>query len=467
MADKQKTIKSPVSISGAGLHTGQNVTLTFKPAPENHGIKFCRIDLEGSPVVEADADFVVDTSRGTTIEKKGVRISTIEHTLAAIVGMDIDNILIELDCVETPILDGSARFYIDAIRKAGVIEQDADRVYFELTKNIDYIDAERRVEMLIVPDKEFRVSVMIDYETQVLGTEYASLDKLENFSDEIANCRTFVFLHELEYLIQNDLIKGGDLSNAIVFVDRIVSQDELDRLAKYFGKPKIQILKEGMLNNVKLRYPNEPARHKLLDVIGDLALVGVRLKGHVIATRPGHLANTNFARMIKQHIRHYQNNDHAPKVDVNKAPIYDINDIKKILPHRPPFLLVDKILEISDRHVIGLKNVTMNEGFFVGHFPDEPVMPGVLQVEAMAQTGGIFVLSTVPDPENYITYFLKMENVRFRHKVVPGDTLIFVLELISPFRRGICHMKGIAYVGDKIVSEAELMAQIARKTPKK
>jgi UDP-3-O-[3-hydroxymyristoyl] N-acetylglucosamine deacetylase/3-hydroxyacyl-[acyl-carrier-protein] dehydratase len=467
MADKQKTILSPSSVSGTGLHTGQTVTLTFKPAPVNHGIKFCRIDLEGSPIVEADADLVVDTSRGTTIEKKGVRISTIEHTLAAIMGMDIDNILIEIDCVETPILDGSSRFFVEAIQKAGVVEQDADRVYFELNNNINYIDAERRVEMLIVPDKEFRVSVMIDYETRVLGTEYASIDKLESFSDEVSNCRTFVFLHELEYLIQNDLIKGGDLSNAIVFVDRIVSQEELDRLAKYFGKPKIQVLKEGMLNNVELRYPNEPARHKLLDVIGDLALVGVRLKGHVIATRPGHLANTNFARMIKQHIRSSQNMNHAPKVDLNKPPIYDINDIKKILPHRPPFLLVDKILEISDHHVIGLKNVTMNEGFFVGHFPDEPVMPGVLQVEAMAQTGGIFVLSTVPDPENYITYFLKMENVRFRHKVVPGDTLIFALELISPFRRGICHMKGIAYVGNKIVSEAELMAQIARKTTKK
>jgi len=467
MADKQKTINSPSSVSGAGLHTGQTVTLTFKPAPVNHGIKFCRIDLEGSPIVEADADLVVDTSRGTSIEKNGVRISTIEHTLAAIVGMDIDNILIELDCIETPILDGSAHFYVEAIKKAGVVEQDADRVYFELTQNIDYIDAERRVEMLIVPDKEFRVSVMIDYETRVLGTEYASLDKLENFCDEVSNCRTFVFLHELEYLIQNDLIKGGDLSNAIVFVDRIVKQDELNRLAKYFNKPQIQVQKEGMLNNVELRYPNEPARHKLLDVIGDLALVGMRLKGHVIATRPGHLANTNFAKMIKQHIRNSQSTDHAPRVDVNKPPIYDINDIKKILPHRPPFLLVDKILEISDHHVIGLKNVTMNEGFFVGHFPDEPVMPGVLQVEAMAQTGGIFILSTVPDPENYITYFLKMENVRFRHKVVPGDTLIFVLELISPFRRGICHMKGVAYVGNKIVSEAELMAQIAKKTVKK
>ncbi|MEI6748116.1 MAG: bifunctional UDP-3-O-[3-hydroxymyristoyl] N-acetylglucosamine deacetylase/3-hydroxyacyl-ACP dehydratase [Bacteroidales bacterium] len=466
MADKQKTIKSPSSVSGAGLHTGQTVTLTFKPAPVNHGIKFCRTDIEGSPIVEADADLVVDTSRGTTIEKNGVRISTIEHTLAAVIGMDIDNVLIELDCVETPILDGSSRFYVEAIQKAGVVEQDADRVYFELKSNIDYIDQERRVEMLIVPDKEFRVSVMIDYETQVLGTEYASIDKLQSFANDVADCRTFVFLHELEYLIQNDLIKGGDLSNAIVFVDRIVSQDELDRLAKYFGKPKIQVLKEGMLNNVELRYPNEPARHKLLDVIGDLALIGMRIKGHVIATRPGHLANTNFARLIKQHIRNSQSTDHAPIVDVNKTPIYDINDIKKILPHRPPFLFVDKILEISDHHVIGLKNVTMNEGFFVGHFPDEPVMPGVLQVEAMAQTGGIFVLSTVPDPENYITYFLKMENVRFRHKVVPGDTLIFVLELISPFRRGICHMKGIAYVGNKIVSEAELMAQIAKKTTK-
>ncbi len=467
MADKQKTIKAPASVSGAGLHTGQTVTLTFLPAPVNYGIRFCRTDLENHPIVEADADLVVDTSRGTTIEKDGVRICTIEHALAAVWGLDIDNVLIELDCSETPIMDGSARFFVEAILKAGIVEQLADRQYFELRENINYIDKERKVEMLIVPDKEFRVSIMIDYETRILGTEYASLDKIASFSEEIANCRTFVFLHELEYLIQNNLIKGGDLSNAIVFVDRIVEQDELDRLAKYFGKPKIQILKEGMLNNVELRFPNEPARHKLLDVIGDLALVGMRIKGHVIGTRPGHLSNTNFAKLIKQQIRSTQDANKAPKLDLNKTPIYDINDIKKILPHRPPFLLVDKILEMSDHHVVGLKNVTMNEGFFVGHFPDEPVMPGVLQVEAMAQTGGIFILSSVPDPENYITYFLKMENVRFRHKVVPGDTLIFKLELMSPFRRGICHMKGVAYVGDKIVSEAELMAQIAKKTIKK
>lgn len=464
MSEKQKTLKESVTISGAGLHTGQEVNITFRPAPVNHGFKFRRIDLPDAPIVDADADLVVDTSRGTTLEYKGVRVSTIEHALAALTGMDIDNALIDLDCQETPILDGSSKYYVEAIKNVGVVEQEAERNYFKITEVLRYSDPEKKTELLILPDDTFKVSVMIDYDTKVLGTQNAHLSHLNEFADEIGPCRTFVFLHELEFLIQNNLIKGGDLSNAIVFVNRLIDQSELDRLAKFFNKPKVEVLKEGILNNLELSFSNEPARHKLLDVVGDLTLVGTRIKGHVIASRPGHLANTHFARIIKHHIKHETSQPQVPKYDLNKPPLYDINDIKRLLPHRPPFLLVDKILSMSDHDVMGLKNVTMNEGFFVGHFPDEPVMPGVLIIEAMAQAGGIFVLSSVPDPENYITYFMKIDNVRFRQKVVPGDTLVFHLDLISPFRRGISHMRGIAYVGSKIVAEAELMAQISKKT---
>ena len=463
MIEKQKTLSEAVSVSGAGLHTGQEVTLTFRPAPENHGFKFRRVDLPGQPIIDADADFVTDTSRGTTLEHNGVKVSTVEHALAALTGMDLDNVLIDLDCVETPILDGSSGFYIEALRKAGIVEQNAERKYYKVTEVLRFSDPDKKVELLILPDDTYKVSVMIDYDTKVLGTQNAHLSHINDFAAEIGACRTFVFLHELEYLIQNNLIKGGDLSNAIVFVNRLIDQDELDRLAKFFNKPKVEVLKEGILNNLELHFANEPARHKLLDVIGDLTLAGTRIKGHVIASRPGHSANTNFARIIKHHIKSEQSQPVIPYYDLTKPPLYDVNQIRRILPHRPPFLLVDKILHMSDHDVVGLKNVTMNEGFFVGHFPEEPVMPGVLIVEAMAQTGGIFVLSSVPDPENYITYFMKMENVRFRQKVVPGDTIIFHLELISPFRRGISHMKGVAYVGNKIVTEAELMAQITKK----
>lgn len=463
MSEKQKTLKEAVSISGAGLHTGKQVTITLNPAPENHGFKFRRTDLPDQPVIAADVDFVVDTSRGTTLEVNNVRIHTVEHVLAALTGMDLDNVLIDLNSTETPILDGSSKEYVEAIKKAGIETQKAKRVYFKINEVLRFSDPDKKSELLLLPDDNYKLSVMIDYETQVLGTQNAHLSTLDHFADEISPCRTFVFLHELEYLIRNNLIKGGDLSNAIVFVNRIIDQDELDRLAKFFNKPKVKVLKEGILNNLELYFTNEPARHKLLDVVGDLTLVGTRIKGHIIASRPGHAANTQFAKIIKQHIKHEMHLPAVPKYDLNAPPLHDIRDIKRLLPHRPPFLLIDKILTMSDHDVVGMKNVTMNEPFFVGHFPEEPVMPGVLIVEAMAQAGGVFVLSSVPDPENYITYFMKIDNVRFRQKVYPGDTLIFHLELISPFRRGISHMKGKAFVGNTIVAEAELMAQISKK----
>ncbi|MCK5857434.1 MAG: bifunctional UDP-3-O-[3-hydroxymyristoyl] N-acetylglucosamine deacetylase/3-hydroxyacyl-ACP dehydratase [Bacteroidales bacterium] len=461
MSEKQVTLKKEISISGIGLHTGVNVTLNFKPAKPNTGFMFRRIDLEGQPEFPALVDYVVDTSRGTTLEYKGARVTTIEHVLAALVGLDIDNVIIEMDHDEAPILDGSSIQYVNALREAGFEEQDEDRVYFDLDEVISFTDDERSTEMTIIPDEKRRYSVMIDYNTDVLGTQNAELNCIHDFEKEIAPCRTFVFLHELEFLLDNNLIKGGDLSNAIVFVNKKVSDKELERLATLFNKPSVKVAQRGILNNLELSYDNEAARHKLLDVIGDLALIGHRVRGRIIAVRPGHPTNVAFAKKIRAYIK--KKTSGAPKYDPNKKPLYDISDIKKLLPHRPPFLLVDKVLDMSETRVVGLKSVTMNEPFFVGHFPDEPVMPAVLQIEAMAQCGGILIMSGLKDPENYVTYFLKIDNVRLRQKVVPGDTIIFQLDLLSPIRRGLCHMGGRAWVGDKLVMEADMLAQIVKK----
>ncbi len=460
---KQKTISQPVTISGTGLHTGREVNLTFHPAPVNHGFIFSRIDLEGKPEIAADAFHVCDTSRGTTIEKNGVRVYTIEHVVSALAGLGIDNVLITIDGPETPIVDGSARYYSEALQNAGIVEQEAEKEYFVIDSVISYTDPEHNIEIIALPYDDFKVTVMIDFETRVLGSQNAVMNDLSEYPEQIAPCRTFVFLHELEHLLKNNLIKGGDLSNAIVYVNDPVTQEELDRLAHLFNKPTVKVKSEGILNNLDLYFPNESARHKLLDVIGDVALAGKPIKGHIIARKPGHEANTAFARVLKKYFMAKADPDAAPVYDPNKTPLFDIHDIMRFLPHRPPFLLVDKILEMSNHHIIGIKSVTMNEDFFVGHFPGEPVMPGVLQIEAMAQTGGVLVLNTVPDPENYITLFLKIEEVKFRNKVVPGDTILFKLDLLAPIRRGLCHMKGNAYVGNKIVMEARMLAQIVKK----
>lgn len=458
---KQTTILKPSTLRGVGLHTGNDVTLTFMPAESNFGYAFKRVDLEGEPMIKADANLVSNTQRGTCLEKNGVSIQTCEHVLAALVGLEIDNVIIELDASEPPIMDGSSKFFIEALEKAGVKELDAYREVYVVKDVISYVDEETGSDITIIPSNEYQVTTMVDFGTKVLGTQNATLQKLSNFKSDIANSRTFSFLHELEMLLEHGLIKGGDLNNAIVYVDKPLSEDTMEKLKVAFKKDSISVKPNGILDNLTLHYPNEAARHKLLDVIGDLALTGIRLQGKVIANKPGHFVNTQFAKKMTKIIKIERRNN-MPTIDLNQTPVMDVNAIMDMLPHRPPFLLIDKIFELSPNHVIGSKNVTMNESFFQGHFPGAPVMPGVLIVEAMAQTGGILVLNTVPDPENYLTFFMKIDKVKFKQKVVPGDTLIFNCSLITPIRRGICHMQGYAYANGKLCAEAELMAQISK-----
>jgi len=459
MADKQRTLKAEVAFSGLGLHTGLPVELKVLPAPENHGYVFQRVDIEGQPTVKAIVENVIDTSRSTMIEKNGARVGTVEHVLSALYGLEIDNALIQIDSAETPILDGSSKLYIDAFQQVGIVDQDADREYFVVKKNISYQDEESGIEIQTFPSDHFSADVMIDYSSEILGHQYSSISSLKEYAKEVATCRTFVFFRDLEILAKKNLIKGGSLDNAIVILEKETSQEEVDRVTDLLGKPRL-VAKRGVLNNIKLRFSNEPARHKLLDLIGDLALIGMPIKGKILASRPGHYSNVQFAMKIKQIIK--KESEKVPEYDPNKAPLYDVMAIQKLLPHRPPFLLVDKVLSVTNKEVIALKNVTMNEPFFVGHFPEQPVMPGVLICEAMAQAGGVLALSQVPDPENYLTYFMKMDKVKFRGMVKPGDTLIFRLTLMTPIRRGIVNMKGEAFVGDNLVTEGEFMAQITK-----
>lgn len=457
----QHTLQGDVIISGVGLHSGNPATMTLKPANPGHGIRFQRIDLPEKPIVKADVDYVVDTSRSTTIEHNGARVSTIEHLMAALVGSGVDNVLIEIDNIEVPILDGSAIGFMEAIDQVGIVQQDAKKIYYNIDTNLEFFDDAKNANYLAIPAKNYHVTTMIDFNSNVLGTQHASLNSLSEFKTEVAPSRTFCFLHELEMLIEHNLIKGGDLNNAVVVVDRVVDEAKLAKLAQAFNLPSIEVKQEGILNNVELRYVNEPARHKLLDIIGDLALSGYAINAHIIASRPGHKSNVAFAKIIKEYIKKNKNLAGVPVYDPSQPPVYDINHISNTLPHKYPFLLVDKIIEMSDTDIVGVKNVTMNEQFFQGHFPNNPVMPGVLIIEAMAQVGGILALNSVSAGDTaYDTYFLKIDKVKFKQKVVPGDTLLLKLEMTAPIRRGICEMRGTAYVGNKITTEAELVAQI-------
>jgi len=462
MIVKQNTIAYPVTVTGKGLHTGVEVSLTFKPAPENSGFRFMRVDLEGTPVIEANVSKVRGTARGTVLQDGEVSISTIEHCMAALIGSEIDNILMEINGSEVPIMDGSASAWVDAIQEAGVVEQNAEREYFVVKKKITYRNQSTGSEITILPDENFSIDVLVSYNSTVLGNQFASFDNTTEFAAEIAPCRTFVFVRELEALLKNNLVKGGDLDNAIVIMDQVMQQDELNRIADLFHHEHVQVNEVGILNNLKLRYDNECARHKLLDLLGDMALLGRRIKGRVIAKRPGHLANTEFTKLLMKENLKSMAESAPPEYNPNREPLYDINAIKRMLPHRNPFLLLDKVIEKGSDYIIGVKNVTQNEPFFVGHFPEESVMPGVMIIESMAQCGGIFVISSMPADGDYSTYFMTMDNIKFRKKVVPGDTLIYKIKLTSPIRRGIAHMRGLAFVGDTVVCEGEFMAQIVK-----
>lgn len=456
MGEKQRTILKEVSLSDVGLHTGQHVNLTFCPAEENYGIKFQRVDLENQPIIEADVDYVTEIQRGTTLTKNGNSVSTIEHSLAALTGLGIDNCLIKIDAQEVPIMDGSSKPFVKILKEAGIKVLDVEKNYFEITKPIKFSIEEKGIELIALPDDHYNITSMIDYDSPVLGKQFATLDKIEDFEEEISSSRTFCFLHELEFLAQNNLIKGGDLSNAIVVVDKVIEKSRLDQLASLLGKPSVEVNEQGILDNIELRHPNEAARHKLLDIVGDLTLVGRPIKGKIIASKPGHGPNTEFAKLIKKSIKEMEN-----QYDVSKT-VLDVEGIKKILPHRPPMLMVDKIIELSPEKVVGVKNITVNEDVFRGHFPDQPIFPGVLQVEAMAQVGGVLVLSQYENPENYLTFFMKIDKVKFRKMVVPGDTLVFEISYLSPYRRGVAHMGGKAYVNGELVTEAEMMAKIQK-----
>ncbi|MFN2456798.1 MAG: bifunctional UDP-3-O-[3-hydroxymyristoyl] N-acetylglucosamine deacetylase/3-hydroxyacyl-ACP dehydratase [Chitinophagaceae bacterium] len=461
----QHTLAREASISGVGIHTGQTVEIILKPAAPNTGVVFQRVDLPNQPIVKADVDNVVDTVRSTTIEANGARINTIEHLMAALAGSRVDNVLIEINGPEVPILDGSSAPFVEIIYDAGVQKQNSEKVFYSLQHNITYVDENKKVEMVAMPYHEYRINTLIDFNSPVLGTQHAAIKYITEFKDQIAPCRTFCFFHELEYLLENNLIKGGDINNAIVVVDKPVSENQVSRIAKVFNKQNVKVNEGGILNNLELRFPNEPARHKLLDVIGDLALVGFPFKAHIIANRPGHSSNIEFAKKIKEHIKKNRYKQEIPVYDPSKPALYDVHAIEKKLPHRYPFLLIDKVIEMSDRHVVAIKNVTYNEPFFQGHFPGNCIFPGVLQCEALAQAGGIL---TIPDDsENeYDTYFLKIDNCKFKNKVVPGDTMILKMELTTPIRRGICEMRGTIFVGNKLVAEADLVAQIVKKPSK-